>query len=222
MIIPSAVFFDLDGTFVDTAPDFIECINLLRSQSGHLKLTPEYIRRHISDGANTLTQLAFPETNTLDTSLFDERKHIFLNTYQEKIGTHSALYNGIDELIHYLETQNITWGIVTNKPKKYTQILLNRLSIHSAITVCPDDVTTPKPAPDSLILAAKNANVSPSTCWYIGDHQRDIQAAISARMLSIAAGYGYLHTDDDITKWHADVIINSPADIINLLTPPSQ
>jgi phosphoglycolate phosphatase len=55
----STVLFDLDGTLIDTAPDFIRCLNELRLSHGLPALPAPHIRRSVSNGARAMIKVGF-------------------------------------------------------------------------------------------------------------------------------------------------------------------
>jgi N-acetyl-D-muramate 6-phosphate phosphatase len=212
------VLFDLDGTLVDTAPDFVIALNLLLAQHGKQALDACVISRTVSDGAKALVSLGFG---------IDEKAEGFaplhtdlLALYLKQIETtRSVLYPGMESLLDSLERAGIPWGIVTNKPRLYATALLSRLSLLSRcpVLVCPDDVEEKKPHPESLFLALSTLQCKPERCVYIGDHIRDMQAAKNADLIAIAASYGYLADGVDPAEWPADFILSQPEQSIALL-----
>jgi N-acetyl-D-muramate 6-phosphate phosphatase len=212
------VLFDLDGTLIDTAPDFVIALNLLLTQQGKQPLNARVITQTVSDGAKALVALGFgidekaEEFASLHTQL--------LALYLEQIeSTQSTLYPGMENLLDSLEKAGIPWGIVTNKPRLYATALLSRLALlaRCPVLVCPDDVQDKKPHPESLLFALSVLKCDPARCVYIGDHIRDMQAAKNADLIAIAASYGYLADGVDPAEWPADFILSQPEQSIGLL-----
>lgn len=212
---PQAVLFDLDGTLVDSAPDFYTVVNSLRAEDGLPALPHPAIREQVSNGGMALARLTWNLTAE-HPQLADYRLRL-LARYSEHIGTASGLFPGFEQTLHGLQQAGIQWGIVTNKPRPYTEPLLQRLGIEAAVVVCPDDVSQPKPHPEPLFKAAADLKLAASQCWYVGDHIRDIDAARAAGMPSVAALFGYVEAGDDPQQWHADYSINQPQDLLHLL-----
>lgn len=212
---PQAVLFDLDGTLADTALDFYPAVNQLRAIQNKPKLADNLIRQQVSNGGYALAALAY-DTHLDDPNVAAYREQL-LRIYVQIIGQQSGLFTGFAKVLARLEQQDIKWGIVTNKPRYLTELFLQRIKLHAPVVVCPDDVAHSKPAPDALLLAAKQLHIEPQHCWYVGDHLRDIQAAHSAGMYAVAARFGYLEDTDDITNWHADSIIDSPFALLDNL-----
>ncbi len=205
---PEAVLFDLDGTLLDTAPDFIRVVNQQRLLHNLDTLAPHLIRETVSNGARALIKLAF-NLDADDTGFVDRHTEL-LALYEESIAEETVFFPGIDLFLKLLEEKSIPWGIVTNKPSRFTLPLLERLKLNGrcSVTVCPDDVTHTKPHPEPLFLACNKLSCSPEKSLYVGDHERDIEAGRSAGMTTIAARYGYIDTPERVGDWNADLIID--------------
>ncbi|ABC31064.1 predicted phosphatase [Hahella chejuensis KCTC 2396] len=214
---PEAVFFDLDGTLIDTAPDFFRVMNMQRGQRGLPAMAYEAVRKTVSDGARAMVKLSFTMEET--DAEFELLRQELLDLYLRHIAVDSRLFEGYEALLSLLESQGVSWGVVTNKPRLYSEALLQALGLNSrmAALVCPDDVSRTKPDPEPMLLASRLADCDPQRCWYVGDHIRDIQAGANAGMLTIAAAYGYLDEPESALAWNADHVAHSVEDIAALL-----
>lgn len=206
-----AVLFDLDGTLVDTAPDLASALNRLRQEKGLAELPYQLIRDQVSNGGNALVELGFgvklgePEQPPLRQRLLD--------LYQEKVAEQSRVFEGLEGLLERLEKQPLPWGIVTNKPRIYTELLIKALKLHPEVVVCPEDLGVSKPDPAPLLFAARQLAVQPEHCLYIGDHARDIEAGLRAKMQTLVAGFGYIGIEDNPAHWGADFIATSVTEL---------
>jgi phosphoglycolate phosphatase len=212
------VLFDLDGTLIDTAPDFIQVVNKLLEEEQRTSIDSNLIYQTVSDGARALVKLAFAIEE--DAEEFPKLNQRLLDLYKEQIkATEAFLYPSLDSLLQKLEQARIPWGIVTNKPELYTVALLNELALSErcSVLICPDHVKNRKPHPEPILLACEKLHCDIEKTVYIGDHQRDIQAAKNADVIAIAAGYGYLNAESKIEEWYADFIVHQPEQIEPLL-----
>lgn len=212
------VLFDLDGTLIDTATDFTLVVNQLLSEQGKESLSQEAIHQNVSNGARALVKKAFGIDESDED--FSELLERLLELYYQQLNTTTAtLYPGLDRLLSQLEEQNIPWGIVTNKPEKYSVRLLEKLALSSrcSVLVCPDHVSETKPHPEPIFLALERLGVNSERTVYLGDHIRDIQAAKNADVIAIAAAYGYLAADAKVEEWYADFILQSSEQTTSLL-----
>jgi len=212
------VLFDLDGTLIDTAPDFTQVVNQLLSEHDKEALSHETIHLNVSNGARALIVNAFGIDEAHDD--FADLLQRLLELYYEQLNsTLATLYPGLNDLLAQLEEQNIPWGIVTNKPEKYSVRLLEQLELSSrcSVLVCPDHVSETKPHPEPIFLALQKLGCDSERTVYLGDHIRDIQAAKNADVIAIAAAYGYLAADAKVEEWYADFILQAPEQTTSLL-----
>ncbi|HZP93982.1 MAG TPA: HAD-IA family hydrolase [Burkholderiales bacterium] len=211
-----AVLFDLDGTLADTAGDLGFALNVQRSARGLSPLSEEQVRPHASAGARGLLQLGFGLGP--DHPDYEAMRSEFLDLYAETLSRSTDLFPGIDEVLDVLEDRGLRWGIVTNKPQRFTRTVLEalKLSARAACVVCGDMVQHPKPHPASLIAAARLLDLPTEACLYVGDDERDIAAARAAGMDSVVALYGYLGQQGGPETWGATASIASPLHLLDL------
>ncbi|WP_298219861.1 HAD-IA family hydrolase [Halothiobacillus sp.] len=213
------VLFDLDGTLIDTAPDMALALNRLRLECNLPPLPFDQIRPQVSNGARGLLEIGFQLGP--DDQGFVILRDRFLQLYQQDIAGETRLFSGFDEVIDWLNQQEMNWGIVTNKPGFLTRQLLKALDIQPLVVIAGDDLLRRKPFPDQLIYAAGHLRLPPQRIMYVGDHERDIQASRAAHMPSAAVRWGYLDGERPIEDWLADVILTTPTDLLALLSPTS-
>lgn len=214
---PSAVLFDLDGTLIDTAPDFIRVLNALRQENALAPLPPEGIRPHVSDGARAMIRLGFGlEPGQPD---YAERHARFLDLYEAGICEETALFAGMEHVLCALEESGVPWGIVTNKPVRFAAPLITALALDNRChaLICPDHVVERKPDPEGLHLACQQMGADSDRCIYVGDHARDIEAGRNAGMATVAVRYGYIVNPDEVDLWRADHAVNTVDELAKLL-----
>lgn len=215
------VLFDLDGTLLDTANDLGESLNYVLSLYDFPPVAREKYRPVASDGSTGLLNLGFQEK--IHDYDFDELRQIFLTHYENNIAHHTSAYEGVAELIQYLDEQNIPWGIVTNKPIGLTKILLPFFPIFNACKsiVGGDSLPERKPHPAPLFHAAQEMGVAAQDCLYIGDAPRDIEAGNAANMYSMVALWGYIEDTSVCDQWQANQMCETPQEIIKFLAQAS-
>jgi phosphoglycolate phosphatase len=211
-----AILFDLDGTLVDTAPDMVAVLLDMQEDRDLAPLPYELARSHVSNGALGLVRLAFPEA---DEALSKELHHEFLDRYQRAVCVNSALFPELGELLDELDAGSLPWGVVTNKPQRMTDPLLEGLGLlaRAACSISGDALPQRKPDPAPLLLASRQLGVMPENVVYIGDSVRDIQAGRAAAMFTIAASYGYIAAEDDPKSWNADLIAGDTRELTHYL-----
>lgn len=212
-----AVLFDLDGTLIDTAPDFVRVVNQLLKEDGLSPICENRIRQNVSAGSRALVQLAY-QLHADDPKVESIRQRL-LDLYEQELAVASKPFDGIIELLAKLGDHNIPWGISTNKPEHYTRLLMEQLPLtpQAAIVLSPDQVPNAKPAPDSLIIACEHIGCDTTEAIYIGDHQRDIECGQRAHMPTIAAAYGYIPEGESASDWNADYQVDHASQIWPIL-----
>lgn len=211
-----AVLFDLDGTLLDTARDFWEALNLLRAEERREPLSFETVRCQVSHGGHALVRLGF---GVLPDDEHEVMRMRLLNIYRKQLAKHTCLFEGGDEMLTELERRGLLWGVVTNKPGWLTDPLLQEVNLHkrARAVVSGDTLSERKPHPLPLLHAARTLGIDPANCVYVGDAERDMQAAKAAGMYALVAGFGYLGDDDRADTWFSHGWLHTPLDLIGWL-----
>ena len=212
---PRAVLFDLDGTLADTAPDLAAAVNWMRTERG-LEPTPYAILRPTaSAGARGMIGAAFGLAPGDEG--YEELRVQWFERYQSAMAVHSTLFDGIPDLLDGIAAAGMAWGIVTNKPARFTDPLVPLIGLARAGCVISGD-TTPhaKPHPAPLLEAARRLDIAPAHCWYVGDDLRDIEAGRATGMITVACNWGYCGSIDPAT-WGADHLLDTPQQLLQML-----
>ena len=221
---PAAIFFDLDGTLIDSAPDLGAAADKMRRDRGLPSLPDALYRPMAGAGARGMLKVAFDISP--DHANFAAMREEFFANYEASIGAADArtfAFAGVADMLRSLEARGILWGIVTNKSKRFTDPLVAYMpELHGACAVVSGD-TTPyaKPHPAPLVEACRLASQSaqglqPSACWYLGDDKRDIDAGHAAGLGTIAVTWGY-EGEHELATWGADRVLHQPRDLLALL-----
>ncbi len=214
-----AVLFDLDGTLIDSAPDLGAAADRMRLDRGLPALAPESYRPMAGAGARGMIGVAFglgPEDPG-----YNALREEFMANYERCMTERTYAFAGIPELVQALLQRELAWGVVTNKIERFTLPLTRTMPLFaSARAIVAGDTTPhPKPHPAPLLEAARRLGLDPQRCLYVGDDERDIVAGLAAGMGTVAATYGYLGAKGDVSGWGAHALINSPAELLQLLEP---
>ena len=188
-----AVLFDLDGTLLDSFPDFLASLGNININSSSKKIDESIVRANVSDGSSKLLKLVFDID--ADDEGFDEHKRNFLNEYERNILMYGNLFQGVSDLLNFLLDKKIPYGIVTNKPRKYTEIILKKSSLlrQSKVVICCDDGFKSKPNPEGINHACNILGVPNSKCIYVGDHENDLNASLAAGTISGVCTLSLIH-----------------------------
>jgi phosphoglycolate phosphatase len=206
------VFFDLDGTLADTAPDLVAAANQLLTKRNLSPKPYEELRPRASAGARGLIQGAFG---------YGTDHPEFFTYYENALLVHSTLFDGVESLLDQLDLAKLPWGIVTNKSERFTHPLTEQMGLrHRAISTVSGDTTAhSKPHPEPILHAARVANIDPAFSLYVGDDIRDVLAGKAAGMKTVAAAYGYCGCAEPPQEWGADYLIHSPLELLDIVFP---
>jgi phosphoglycolate phosphatase len=197
------VLLDMDGTLLDTAPDIAVALNALRAEHGLPAVDFPLIRAQVSHGSIAVLRLGFP---CVDEHEFERLRTRFLQLYRDGLAVHTRPFPGLDDVLRQAERAGIPWGVVTNKPGWLAEPLLAALQLSGRcrVLIAGDTLPERKPHPRPLLVAAEQLGVTPERCAYVGDAQRDMEAARAAGMVGLVALFGYIGTADEPAAWPAD------------------
>ncbi len=208
------VLFDLDGTLIDTAPDFLYSLNKILKKNGEDAITEEEIRFHISEGTSKMINTFFKIKQGDEN--FKKYKNQFLSEYKLNLTKNSRLFDGMKLLIQYLDNNSIMYGVVTNKYFEYAEPIIKSFKElrNLKVIICPDHVSISKPDPEGILLACKKLNVAPDNTIYLGDHLNDLIAGQAAGTKVLGCLYGY-SLDEKMLKSHDYTYVNNVSEIIS-------
>lgn len=212
-----AVLFDLDGTLADTALDLGAALNRLLQKHGLSMQPMEAIRPLASHGASGLIELGTGiSKNTPEHAVLRQE---FLDEYELCFTEQTVLFTGINELLLSLSERQIKWGIITNKPHRFTDRLVPQLGfkVEPDVVVSGDTTSAPKPSTIPMLFACDQIGVSAADCLYIGDAERDMQAANNAGMTTVLAKWGYIAQTDQPQTWPVNYTIDYAGQILEII-----
>lgn len=212
------VLFDLDGTLLDTAPEFATVLNAMRAERGVDVMPYPPFRAVVSHGATAMLTHAFPATLS-DAHGLEALREEFLNRYAEGLASETTLFEGMETVLEALESSGRRWGIVTNKPGWLTTPLLTAMGLdhRAASVVSGDTLAERKPHPAPVLHGCSLASSDPARCVYVGDAERDIQAGRAAGLATAVALFGYIGPDDRPQDWGAEAMLASPSALLDWL-----
>lgn len=212
-----AVLFDMDGTLLDSAPDFIAICQAMRAERGLPPIADKLIRDQVSGGARAMVSANFAMDPGAEG--FETLRLEFLERYQDHCAVLTRPFDGIEALLADIEQAKLIWGVATNKPVRYAEPIMQQLGLasRSAVLVCPDHVSRSKPDPEMILLACAKIGVEPAATLFVGDDERDIEAGRAAGCKTAAVTYGYIHPQDNPRNWGADVVVDHPLELRDVL-----
>jgi phosphoglycolate phosphatase len=147
---------------------------------------------------------------------FPVLREAFMLHYAACLAQTTRLFTGVEDLLDRLEAQGRAWGIVTNKAARFTMPVVAALKLdrRAGTIVCGDTTPHPKPHPEPLLYAARELDVAPGHCVYVGDDLRDVQAGVAAGMPTLVARWGYMGIGEPHERWPATGGVDSPLDVL--------
>ncbi len=213
-----AVLFDLDGTVLDTAPDLLATMNTLRSRRNLPAMAMDGFRGQVSRGARAMLGVGLPECAQAQgdelAAIVDE----FLAAYESDIFRDTVLFPGMADIMDALDARAIPMAIVTNKPVRMAERLLDAMQLSNRFPVLlgGDSLAERKPHPLPVLTACERLGVEPARTLFVGDDARDVQAGSAAGCRTVAVAWGYVDAEA-MPHWGADAIIEHPSELLALI-----
>lgn len=210
----NTIFFDLDGTLINSIPDLLAALNVLLAMH-QISPIPLEKAKNCFQYSSSKTLNALFSGSQYDTKALIEK---FFKLYEARMTQKTKLYKGVETVLQYLDNEKISWGIVTNKPYFLAEPLLRHFNLidRSICLICPETVNKPKPHPDPLLHACRLANIKPQDAIYVGDTLTDVGAAQAANMPLVLACYGFL-PDYQALKKKVTHYIQTPIELIDVI-----
>ncbi|HEU0276570.1 MAG TPA: HAD-IA family hydrolase [Rhodanobacteraceae bacterium] len=209
------VFFDLDGTLADSAPDMHAALAAFCRETGLATPAFAIVRETVSRGARAVLGCALDDAAAIDAAL-----PRFLDLYVATGMAHTRAFPGVDDLLAGLEAHGIAWGVVSNKAADLVGRVLVKLGYagRARAVIGGDTLPQRKPDPAPVLRACAIAAVDPAHGLFVGDDPRDIQAGRAAGLFTVAAAWGYLGGVDPWT-WRPDAVAGGAGDLARWLVP---
>ena len=213
-----AVFFDLDGTLLNTLDDLADSTNYALSKFGYPTRTIDEVRQFVGNGVAKLIERAIPEGK--NNPNFEKCLAIFKENYAQNMYNKTAPYNGIIEMLSNLKSKGIKIAVVSNKfdlavkelCKKYFEGFIDFAAGENEA-----QGIKKKPAPATVISVLNEFNFAPEDAVYVGDSDVDIMTAKNSKMPCISVTWGF-RDEKFLLENGATILINAPSEIYNHLT----
>lgn len=210
-----AIFFDLDGTLLDTLEDLADSVNHVLTKHSMQNRTLDEIRSFIGNGIPTLIARSVPAGT--DAELLKKCVDEMQAYYKEHSDIKTCPYKDIDFVLEVLNTIQIPCVVVTNKAEESAKILCeNKFAGRISLVIGDNGTDRLKPAPDNVFRALETLKLKKEEILYVGDSDVDIETAKNAGVTSIGVSWGF--RDAELLKSKgADYIIDTPKGLLLLL-----
>jgi phosphoglycolate phosphatase len=215
-----AAIIDLDGTMLDTVPDFELALNGMRGEFGLAPIGQHVIKPMVGKGSEKLIRdvLALDYDAARVDACFEEAMAAYQRHYLAINGERSMLYPGVIEGLQAMREMGLRLACVTNKPIAFATPLLAQkaLAPYFELVYGGDSLPKKKPDPLPLLQVCSDFDLAPPSVVAIGDSSNDAEAARAARCFVLTVPYGYNH-GRPVQSIDSDGIVNSLLDAAELI-----
>ena len=211
-----AILFDLDGTLLDTLVDLANAMNAALAKMGFAVHPVDSYRYFVGDGIENEARRALPKGH-LDEKTIAECVAMAEKEYHSRWAENTVPYRGIPKLLLGLEGRGVRKTILSNKPDKFTQVMVSKLLakwrfeiVRGAMPSIPK-----KPDPTGALQIADELGIEPGKFIYLGDTDTDMSTANAAGMYAVGALWGF-RTAEELKANGAKVLVERPGDVLKL------
>jgi phosphoglycolate phosphatase len=212
------VFFDLDGTLFDTAPELTFATNQMLKDIDLQELESDIIKSFIGKGADNLVRKSISYSSKQDPEILFRKARQLFDKYYILNAAQSLPYDGVEEVLIKLKKKKLSLACVTNKPEIYTQVILEESGLISYLdlVVSGDTVSRKKPDPMQLQYSCEKLELEPKQAIMVGDSFNDIEAGFSAGTYVVTVPYGYQY-GQSIESAKVDLAIKNLNDLVTII-----
>ena len=211
-----AVFFDLDGTLVNSLEDLATSTNFALEKHGFPTHETEKYKYFVGDGMQKLIERVLPENSRNDevkARVFDE----FWNHYAKHYIDKTVVYDGINDLLVALRENGIKLAVVSNKAHEMALEVTDKLLYGKLDAVCgKQEGYATKPDPALTLKTMGEMGVKPQECVFVGDSGMDAATAVNVGCKGIGVLWGF-RTEEELLKNGASYIVNKPSEILDII-----
>jgi phosphoglycolate phosphatase len=215
-----AVLFDLDGTLLYTLKDVADAMNKALAHFGYPEHSVDAYKYFIGESVETEAYRALPESAR--DPVFIKKLAVYSEEIYDKCwGDNTHPYEGIPALLTELQQRGLTLVILSNKNDRFTKVMVKKILSQWRFEIVQGAIPDAplKPDPTLALRIAKQLQLAPEQFLYLGDTNTDMQTAVSAGMFPVGCVWGY-RTADELLKAGAKVLINHPAEVLDILENP--
>ena len=215
------VIIDLDGTMLDTAPDFHVAVNRMREELDLAPLELQTVQDFIGKGSENLMRRVL--ACDFDAAGVEQRFSAALAAYQRHYlainGDHSTMYPNVRSGLELMQARGLRMACVTNKPIAFALPLLEKTDLlrYFELTYGGDSLPTKKPDPGPMLKVCADFGLRPAQIMAIGDSSNDAKAARAAGCRVLTVPYGYNH-GESVHEIDSDGIVPSLLDAAHFIS----
>lgn len=205
------IVFDLDGTLIDSSDDIAWAANKTLVHMGYMERDIRSIKKCIGWGVKILLEKLMPEE---DEDRLEEARRKFLEYYWDHLTVYTNLYPGAREIIEYFGKMNKSMAIITNKPLRFTEKILEYFALQKyfSMVLGGDSLPNRKPHPEPALKVLTHLSISASRGVFVGDSPTDCETGRGAGMTTIGVSYGF-REKEELENAGFDIIIDDLRDL---------
>lgn len=209
-----AVIFDLDGTLVNTISDLAKSVDYALAKFGFSGHTLAEYTSYVGNGTLKLIERSLPQNVRDDKALLGDVHNTFSAYYAEHFCDSSTAYDGISDLLDYLQNRGVALCVNSNKPDRFTKAIIEKFFPNYEFAVCigARDNVPKKPNPASELEIAEILGLDKAQILHIGDSDVDILTAHNSGIKAIGCSWGF-RSKESLIQAGADYMADSPAEI---------
>lgn len=212
-----AVFFDLDGTLVNSLYDLAASTNHVITKYGFKEREVDEFKYFVGDGIAKMLERAIGAD--ISGELFEQIKKEFLEYYSDHYADETCAYSGIVGLLGFLRSKGVKLAVVTNKAQEMAEKVVNDifgLVLKFDYILGMQEGIPPKPDPTGIFMAMDKLGVKPSECVFVGDTGMDVAAGVNAGAYAVGVLWGY-REEKELIQNGAKEIVSKPIEIANIV-----
>lgn len=211
---PSALFFDMDGTLIDSEPGIVGGIVHTFDALGQMLPSADQLRGWIGPPLRD----SFHERFGGDQGLVEQALALYRERYDSVGWTEHSVFPGIASAIQALYAAGHRMAVVTSKNERFARRIVEHLPFggHFEEVVGASDDGERRFKPDLVAEALRRLQLEPAQCVMIGDRRMDIEGARAHGMRSIGVLWGF-GDEAELRRAGADVLARDPAQLASLL-----
>jgi HAD superfamily hydrolase (TIGR01509 family) len=180
----SAVFFDMDGLFVDSEPQWLIAETELMAEYDYQWTTIDQ-NYCLGGPLSRVGKYMFEKSGHVETPEFFTRS--ITERMALRLSAGAPVLPGALELLKDLQANNIPTALVSASPRVLVDSVLKGVSEHTfRFSLSADDVSNPKPDPEAYLKAADKFQADIRNCLILEDSPTGVKAATSSGAFTIA------------------------------------
>jgi phosphoglycolate phosphatase len=200
------LFFDLDGTLIDSAVGITRCVAYSLEQMGHPGLPEAELRQWIGPALRVRYGQLFDSAADIERAVALYRERFEIEGWREH-----TVYAGIGETVEAVHDAGHRLAVVTAKNEPHARKIVTTLSFghrfEDIIGATPDGRLSHKP--ELIAEALARLDLRAGHCTMIGDRHMDIEGALHHRMRGIGVLWGF-GSEDELRDAGAYALVRTP------------